>query len=130
MSIQKSIKVLPGELSLDWRLLSAELFAGLRCCASVRSAEPRCWQADIGRQLPTNLPSVRRVLSQLANDHCFCSPKAVEQSSGWHYIMLNLWQWFGENWKHIYFGIRTESMFVDVLAIVVLVVIYLGHLKM
>jgi len=39
-----------------------------------------------GRQLPTNLLSVRRVLSQSAINHLLLLPKVVEQSSEWHYI--------------------------------------------
>ena len=42
---------------------------------------------DFGRQLPTNLLSVRRVQCHSWRTIIgFCWPKAVEQSSRWHYI--------------------------------------------
>jgi len=127
---------LPSESSSNRRSSSTELSKKLRLgiCLIGWAALLTCRLGDdFGRQLSTNLPSVRRVLSQLVNDHLL----PLVQSCGTVFQMklhlLHHWQCFGENWKHIYFGshIRTLlcSLFVVVLAIVVPAVIYLGHLR-
>ena len=63
--------VLLSELTSSWRSLSTELFTGLHLgtCLIGWAALLTCrFGVDFCRQLPTYLLSVRRVLSQLAND--------------------------------------------------------------
>jgi len=73
-------------------------------------AEPHSWHAvsgvHFGRQLPTNLQSVRRVLSQLANDHLLLLAQSCETVFRMK-LHLHHWLCFRENRKHIYFGSRT-----------------------
>jgi len=73
------------------------------------------------------------VLSQLANDHLLLLTQSYGTVFHMTLHLLHHWQCFGENWRHIYFGSRFRtllcSLFVAVLAMVLLAVIYFGHLK-
>jgi len=72
--------VLPSELSSNWRSLYTELFTGLRlgtCLISWVALLTCRLRVVFGRQFPANLLSDRRLLSQLANDHLLCWPKAM-----------------------------------------------------
>jgi len=69
---------------------------------------------------------MRRVLSQLANDRLLLLAKSCGTVFWMTLHRLRHWQCFGENWKHIYFGIYIWtllcSLFVVVVAMVVLAV--------
>jgi len=129
---------LPSELSSNRRSLSTELFTRLRFGKSlVWSVQPRCRDAVSQSTSVVNFRST------------YCPP--VVSCYSWRTINLLLlarsyatvfrmtlyllrhWRCFDENWKHIYFDshIRTLSrgLFVVVLAMVVLAVIHLDHLK-
>ena len=88
---------------------------------------------DFGHQLrPTYCLSVASCHSwQSIICFCCCWPTAVEQSSRWDYICFIT---DSENWKHIYFGSHIRSLLCSLfcgcsLHMVVLAVIYFGHLK-
>jgi len=105
--------VSPSKLSSNWWLLCTELFTGLclvTCLISWAALLTCCLGVDFGRQLPTNLLSVCRVLSQMANDHLLLLAESCGTVFPMTLHLLHHWQCFRKNWKHIYFGSHIRTL--------------------
>ena len=120
--------VLPSELSSNWRSLCTlyrELFMVLRLgtCLIGWAASLTCRLVHLGRQLPSvSFCCNRRTFI------CFCWPEAMEKSSGWHYICFITDIVSTKTEKHIYFGSHIRTLLCSMFVVMVLAVIYLGHL--
>ena len=122
--------VLLSELSWNWRALYWALHGTAPRYVSDRFSRVAdlCYQSRLGvdfGQLPTNSLSIgpSHLVTVGERSLGFCWPKAVEESSRWHYICF-----ITDICIDSHIGTLLYSLFVGVLGMVVVAVVDLGHL--